>query len=79
MKVKNKIILQNIFFWVFIAFLIYGSLSGIYSFFETKKLQKEIKLLQIEMIKKELNVTCTWDIPAQLIGADLPPLPVRKP
>ena len=28
--------------------------------------------------EKNLNVICTWDIPAEHIGADLPPLPVRK-
>lgn len=27
---------------------------------------------------RPVEIVCTWDIPAQSIGADLPPLPVRK-
>lgn len=42
---------------------------------EMQALLDEIK----EYKEKPFNITVTWDIPAEHIGADLPPLPVRKP
>lgn len=32
-----------------------------------------------EKSQKPLNVICTWDMPADQVGADLPPLPIFKP
>ena len=73
--------MNKIINWLIIIFITLGSSLGMYSYLRISELKASLTRLEIDMIEqdlKPLNVICTWDIPAEHIGADLPPLPVRK-
>ena len=70
---------------VCVFIILFGSGAGYYTAFQMdvqhQKHQEEMQALRDEIKEykeKPFNITVTWDIPAQSIGADLPPLPVRK-
>jgi heat shock protein HspQ len=71
--------------FIFAVLVVISAFSGLYAVFEVdkqyQKHQEEMQVLRDEIKaykEKPFNITVTWDIPAEHIGADLPPLPVRK-